>query len=229
MLIMKKVFAWQKIGIAELARPSVLTLLIANILPLFGVLLLHWDVFPLLVVFWLENVIVGVFNVIKMLFASPASGRQWGAKIAAIPFFCFHYGMFTLIHGLFVFLVFGGILNETSEDLSPGLFAQVFNEYLLWWAVLALFISHLVSFVLNYIGKGEYKQAKINALMGEPYGRVVILHITIILGAFLVAIFGAPVFALILLIALKLIVDIQAHLREHKKYEEKREVETVSD
>ena len=224
---MKKVLTWQKIGIAELTRPSVVTLLIANILPLFGVFLLHWSIFPLLVVFWLENVIVGVFNVLKMLVASPASGKAWASKVVAIPFFCFHYGMFTFVHGIFVFLMFGGLMMDNPEFPTPGNIAYVFDYYQLWWAVLALFISHLVSFVLNYIGTGEYKQANINGLMGEPYGRVVILHVTIILGAFLIGIFGAPVFALILLIALKLVVDIQAHLRQHKKYEEKEEEEKV--
>ncbi len=220
---MKKFLTWQKIGVAELAQPSVASLLIANILPLLGVIFLKWDVFPLLVVFWLENVIVGVFNVFKMLVASPTSGKQWMAKIVAIPFFCFHYGMFTAVHGLFVFLVFGGILGEATGDLSAGLFAQVFTEYQLYWAVLVLFFSHLVSFIFNYIGKGEYKQAGINALMGQPYGRVVILHVTIIIGAFLIGIFGSPVFALILLIILKAVIDIQAHLREHKRYAERRD------
>jgi hypothetical protein len=181
----------------------------------------------LLVVFWLENVIVGVFNVFKMLIASPSSGKEWASKVVAIPFFCFHYGIFTLVHGLFVFLVFGGILNETTGGLSTGLFAQVFSVYQLGWAVLALFASHLVSFIFNYIGKGEYKQANLNGLMGQPYGRVVILHVTIILGGFLIAFLGSPVFALILLIFLKTIIDVQAHLREHQKYVDKQEAPEV--
>ena len=223
---MKNFFTWQKIGAAELLRPSVATLLIANILPLLGVIFLKWEVFPLLVVFWLENVIVGVFNVLKMLLASPASGKQWGTKVVAIPFFCFHYGMFTAVHGMFVFLMFGGILVGEPEFPTPGNLARVFDIYQLWWAVLALFISHLVSFIFNYIGRGEYKQANVNTLMGQPYARVVILHVTIIIGAFLIGIFGSPVFALILLIALKAVIDIQAHLREHKKYAEKQ-AETV--
>jgi hypothetical protein len=223
---MKNRLSWQKIGIAELTRPSVATLLIANVLPLFGVLFLGWKIFPLLVLFWLENVIVGVFNVFKMLVASPTSPGQWVAKLGMIPFFCFHYGMFTLVHGIFVFVMFGGILMDSPDFPTPAVVAQVFGDFQIGWAALALFISHLVSFIFNYIGKGEYKQSKVNDLMAQPYGRVVILHVTIILGGFLIGMFGSPIFALILLLVLKTVIDIQAHLREHKKFSEKQ-AETV--
>ena len=225
---MKNRLSWQKIGIAELTRPSVATLLIANVLPLFGVLFLGWKIFPLLVLFWLENVIVGVFNVFKMLVASPTSPGQWVAKLVAIPFFCFHYGMFTLVHGIFVFVLFGGVLMDSPDFPTPAVVAQVFGDFQIGWAALALFISHLVSFIFNYIGKGEYKQANLNGLMGQPYGRVVVLHVTIIAGGLLISMFGSPIFALILLLVLKTVIDIQAHLREHKKYSE-RQVEMAGE
>jgi uncharacterized membrane protein len=109
---------------------------------------------------------------------------------------------------------------------TPAVVAQVFGDFQIGWAALALFISHLVSFIFNYIGKGEYKQVNLNALMGEPYGRVVVLHVTIIVGGFLIAFLGSPIFALILLLVLKTVIDIQAHLREHKKYSE-RQVEML--
>jgi len=51
------------------AQPSVIALVLANLVPLAGVFLFHWEVFPLLFLFWLENVVIGVLNVAKMLFA----------------------------------------------------------------------------------------------------------------------------------------------------------------
>src|SRR5690348_15210944 len=42
-------------------QPSVIALVLANLVPVFGVLALHWEVFPLMFLFWSENVIVGVF------------------------------------------------------------------------------------------------------------------------------------------------------------------------
>jgi len=84
-------------------------------------------------------------------------------------------------------------------------------------AVLALFASHGVSFVQNYLLKGEYAAAKPNELMGSPYGRVVVMHIAILTGGFLTMAAGSPAPLLLVLVALKTALDINLHNREHKK------------
>jgi len=52
--------------------------------------------------------------------------------------------------------------------------------------------------------------------MFQPYGRVVIMHLTIMAGGFLGMTLGAPVLGLIVLVMLKTVIDILAHLRQHK-------------
>jgi hypothetical protein len=209
---------WHKIDAGELGQPSVLLLLAANLVPLYGVLFLDWKVFPLLMLFWLENVIVGVFNVFKMILASPAKPATWLGKVVAVPFFCIHYGMFTLVHGFFVFAMFSGDFFGNAADLDTASIIQTLGTYQIGWAALALLLSHFISFTVNYIGKGEYKQSSLSDLMGQPYGRVVVLHVTILLGGFLIGFLGSPVIALLLLIVLKMYIDVQAHLKEHAKF-----------
>jgi hypothetical protein len=85
-----------------------------------------------------------------------------------------------------------------------------------WIAALALFLSHGASFLFNYIGRGEYLTASPTRQMGAPYGRVVVLHLTILFGAFAIAILGAPQFALLLLVGLKTAFDLGLHVREHR-------------
>ena len=99
---------------------SVLALIVANLVPLYGVFRLHWPVFPILLLFWMENVVVGVFNVFKMLVASPAEPATWLTKSVMIPFFCVHYGMFTLVHGIFVFVLFGGYATSGASFPDSG-------------------------------------------------------------------------------------------------------------
>ena len=65
-------FVWLKLKPIELLTPSVLLLIVANLVPLYGVFFLDWQIFPILLLFWMENVVVGIFNVFKMLVASPA-------------------------------------------------------------------------------------------------------------------------------------------------------------
>lgn len=74
---------------------SATVLVAANLVPLLGVVVLDWDVFSVVFLFWIENVMVGLFNVLRMLWVERGAGRAPVAKIVLIPFFVFHYGMFT--------------------------------------------------------------------------------------------------------------------------------------
>jgi hypothetical protein len=196
---------------------SVWVLLAANLVPLAGVLFWGWDVFALLLLFWLENVVIGALNVLKMLLADPADMALWAGKAFMAPFFCFHYGMFTAIHGTFVFALFGGKKYDAPgiDVVEPALRAA--GELGLWLPLGALVASHAFSFLWNYLYRGEFRRAKLAELMARPYGRVVVLHLTILFGGFGAMALGSPLWALLLLIGLKIGLDVKAHVKEHSR------------
>lgn len=198
-----------------LSKPSVWALIIANLYPVIGVIFFNWQTYPLLLFFWTENLVIGFYTVLKMLVASGENAKP-AAKLFTVPFFCLHYGIFTLVHGVFVVALFGSILAD--DTINAGTLTQQALEYQMFWGVLALLISHGISFFKNYIGKNEYQQAELTKLMFQPYGRVVILHVTIIIGGFLSVFLGSPLIALLFLIIIKVSIDIIAHLREHRKF-----------
>jgi len=200
----------------ESRRSSVIALIAVNLFPVYGILFMGWEIFPIMLLFWSENVIVGVFNVLRMLICSPKEGITWVAKIMFIPFFIVHYGMFTMVHGFFVISLFSPGHIEGLNGPNPALFLQVAREFHLLPAIAALSFSHAYSFVSNFIRRGEFMEVTPTALMVKPYARVVILHITLILGAFVIYSSGAHIVGLLLFIVLKIIVDIAAHLREHR-------------
>ena len=203
---------------ADWRRPSVIALIAANLVPVAGVLFFGWEVFPLMFLFWSENVIVGGFNVLKMLCAGGGGAAGQASKTFLIPFFCVHYGMFTLVHGIFIMAMFGGGRGPGAGFPGPATFWRVMQENHLGWAVLGLTISRGISFATNYIGNGEYKNVVAPVLMMQPYGRIVVLHITIIFGGFLVMALHSPVLGLLLLVVLKTLMDLGGHLRERRKY-----------
>jgi hypothetical protein len=203
---------------ADWARPSVITLVLANLVPAFGVLFFGWEVFPLLFLFWSENVIVGMFNVLKMLAANPTSPLTWAGKLFFIPFFSVHYGMFTFVHGVFVVGFFGGQFKPGAPFPNQEIFWRLLQENHLGWAILGLAVSRAVSFITNYLGSGEYRRTSLPQLMQQPYGRVVVLHLTILGGGFLMAALRSPVVGLLLLVALKIALDLRGHFRERKKF-----------
>lgn len=212
---------------------SVIALLAANSVPLFGVLFLGWDVFYIVLLYWAENVVIGFYNVLKMVFAAVPHPAAHLGKLFMIPFFIVHYGMFTAVHGVFVFAFFhkgqGGppaSMGHTTWPCFLVLVQMLLNAAIyvcsiippqMRIAVLALFVSHGVSFVQNYLLKGEYASAKPNELMASPYGRVVVMHVAILAGGFFMAAIGSPAPLLVVLVALKTILDVSLHNREHKK------------
>ena len=203
--------------VSKFFKPTVLLMILANLIPLAGVVILGWQVFPLMLLFWVENVIVGIINVVKMLMAEPGNPKAWASKVFMIPFFCFHYGIFTLVHGVFVFAVFGGQSSGDSSAEAVSTWQRLTGSEM-GWGGLALLVSHGVSFFFNYVGAREYRRSRLADVMQEPYGRVVLLHLTIIFGGFLVMLLGSPVVGLLLLVVLKTVMDLRSHVQQHDKY-----------
>jgi len=194
-------------------KHSTVSLLLFNLFPLIGVLFFRWDIAGVMLLYWSENIIVGFFNVLKLWRAegtSPAGGRASVRKISPatgkfgeILFFIIHYGMFTAAHGVFVLALFG-----TPEAGWGGIALAAFH----------LFLSHGISYRRNFIRGGEYKNADRSRLFFQPYKRIFVMHLTIIIGGGFAKVIGAPPLALVVMIALKMLIDQQAHRREHAKF-----------
>ena len=196
-------------------RESSLALIVANLVPLAGVLGLGWNVSWIMLFYWSENLVVGFFNVLKMRRAEGPVGNSRmtlnsrpvaeNSRRGLIFFFMVHYGGFTFCHGVFVFLMFGAQLHGSLLQFGLGL--------------LALLLSHGVSYRRNFIDRGEYKRVSFATLFWQPYGRVVIMHMTILLGGAWAQSKGSPIYALLVLITLKTMIDLAAHWIEHGKFQ----------
>lgn len=190
-----------------LFRPSVLALLAANSVPLLGVLFLDFSLFQILFLYWFESAIVGFYYVLKV-FKSNAL-----IAIFYTPFFILHYGIFMVVHLSFIIAIFAPDLTFSSPLPPPDIFLPLIKENMV--QIVALFISHGVSFFTNFIGSREYKNADTGLSYFSAYSRIIIMHITLLLGAALIVIFHAPIMGLVCLIIIKTIVDLYYHLREH--------------
>jgi len=200
-------------------RLSSLLLVAANVVPLVGVLAWGWSAFDVVLLYWFENVIVGFYNALRILSFSPRenAGAAWLSKLFFTPFFCVHYGGFCLVHGVFVVSLFGeGSVGGPGDMIGVG-FHEAGGS--LAPALLALFLSHGVSFFVNYIGGGEFRVGEIGEKMMAPYGRIVVLHLAVLFGAFATQALGNPMPILVLLVIGKIALDVHFHLRSHRKRE----------
>lgn len=190
-----------------------------------GVLALGWSPFIVMVLFWFENVVIGVGNVARMLVAGArlgTAGLLGGIGIAA--FFTVHYGMFTAVHGLFVAMLFG--TGELGRDALDGgltgplasMLQYVASQRDAWFAVAAIALLHASGFV-QWLGRTRELPPPLKELMGAPYGRIVVLHVTLIASGFLVQVLQTPVAGAMLLVALKLAYDLVTLGRERRQEE----------
>jgi hypothetical protein len=204
---------------------AIASLMAVNLMPLVGVLGFGWSTFDLMALYWFENGIIGLFAVLKILL-SRGDGNgpgAWFGRLFTAGFFTLHYGAFWSVHGLFVMTLFGGPASRAfgAMDLPLGFFfggvgiAGVALQGGLLLAAMGLFASHAVSFVGNVVLKGEDLERTARELMSQPYGRVVVLHVTLVIGGFLVLGLGGATAALALFVLLKTGVDLAAHLRAH--------------
>ena len=187
---------------------------LAAVIVAYGVLVLQWSVFVVIALFWFENVVIGIFNVAKMLITGARSGYTASmiAALALSAFFTVHYGMFTAVHGVFIVGLFGE--PELGRSVN-GLFAPLSRMigYLLadrdgWLAAVLITVLQGAAFA-RWLGTAGNQIVALPSLMFAPYGRIVILHITIIVSGVLVLALKAPVAGALLLVTLKLLFDLK--------------------
>ena len=187
---------------------SAIFLVAANLVPVVGVLLFDWNVADLMVLFWAENVVIGVYALLKM-----AAISRLGVIVEG-PLFLGHYGAFMTIHFMLVYYMFVRRNGAGPEPLASTALAALFVP--LWPALLAMVVSHGVSFFYNFLGRREYVGRTMGQQMAEPYQRMVLMHFTIIIGAWPVLLMGQPLPALLVLVLLKIVMDLRAHLKERR-------------
>jgi len=210
------------------SAPVAVALLVgSNLVPLVGVVFLGWDLGLILTLYWLENGVVGGFNVLKMALAAGDATGGAALKLAQIPFFIVHYGGFWFGHGVFVGVVsslasengFGGPVGggPASGPFGFPLGAAGLDPLVVLLGALGLAVSHGVSFWVNFLGKGEYRSATVQGQMWAPYGRMAVLHLTIIGGGFAIAMLGTSAGPIAIMVIAKTIFDLGLHLREREK------------
>lgn len=189
-------------------RTAIALLVAANMLPIFGVLLWDWNVFAILFLFWCENVVLGVFGIAKTAVFARQFHKAGGLFLAA--FFTVHYGGFMLGHLTVLTKLF-------SESRNMAVSVREVLDFWTWIAIGALVVSHGWSFVTNFLANKEFESLSSLGAMAMPYKRMVITHVALIAGGFLLIELNEPLAGLLLLLGMKIALDITFHRRERNQ------------
>ena len=187
-------------------------LVLANLIPLVGALRFDWNILDIVAVYWAENLILGGFSALRILTAGGLSLSSFGPRLILIGFFLVHYGIFTLVHGVFVF----SLLGDEREISNPLEAWDMLTTGTLGWALIALIVSHGFSYVRNFMIRGEFRRTAAPLEMIAPYPRIVALHLAIVLGAFAAQTFDEATWILIILVIGKIVIDLGLHFKAHQ-------------
>jgi hypothetical protein len=191
-----------------LRRTSEYMLVVYGLLPLAGVVFWEWRVFDLMLVYWLENLFTGIFNVLKL--AAVGLHQRDELALPVIPFFIFHYSVFLFAHLAGIYSFFD--THSIGGDQAPELVAP------LWLVVVlaGMLYNHAYSFFKDYLFGKETDRMTVKTQAQQPYARVIVLHIALLGGGLCAEALGSKaVFLLIFLCLLKIPVEIVAARRSY--------------
>jgi hypothetical protein len=195
---------------------SDLFIIAANLLPVIGVWFFDWDPFEVFMVYALETIIAGFFTLVKLgIVTFVRQTDTWYNKgsvqtvsgIFFMLFFLVHYGMFVAIQ-TGIFIEVSGVGKE---------FHLSFFEFFLHWPsyfkgdllymLLGFFISYSFNLLWNFIRPGLYRTMPMMLLMFQPYGRIFVQQITVIVGSIFLS-FGAGKIFILFFAAIKIFFEV---------------------
>jgi hypothetical protein len=186
------------------ARAASLVLLLgANAMPLLALLSGRWGAGDVLIVYWLENVAVGLWAAVRVGTASldlpvagtshPATGArpadQWSRAFGEVvrqsgdPRAAAAVGLFARFALLGFFCLHFGGFTLVHGIFTFSLAGQAgttgsFGGYLM--LLLALITSHGLSTAIHWFARGERTCVGPQRVMGQVYPRVVVMHLAVL-------------------------------------------------
>lgn len=150
---------------------------VLNLVTLLGVLAFGWPPGNVLLLFWLENAVLGVCTLVKVASAQAPSasgiqvnGRDAGSSPSLYAvFFTFHYGIFCVVHLVFTLIV------AIKIGVEPTFF-------LLGLPLILIVIRYTIETWTTWFGPGELRRhTSAQQAMVQPYPRIIVLHVSILL------------------------------------------------
>ncbi|WP_146190716.1 DUF6498-containing protein [Polaribacter aquimarinus] len=166
---------------------------------------------PITVLFayFLETIIIGFFNALKMFWSIRFGGHKTGGYFL-ILFFLFHYGFFVGVQSVFGFSLFemdsNSIFREPFQVLKNYQIILGLEE--MKYAFPAIIFTHLGKFFSDFIKNEKYKKFLPTEIMFKPYVRIFIQQFVVILSFFFMVLGKAGIIAAILLILFRLFIDL---------------------
>lgn len=200
-----------------IANIAVATLIISNIIPIFGVLSWGWDLFQLMLLYLGELVILGLFSYLKIAKVQQVWWSEESKYVVGIS------TLATGIYFIFLCLIFSGLFDPTQEEIDTATLIALGSKIsqvatIIAWPLLTIAISHSLSYFLNFLGRQEYLRLTPDQLTQNLGWRMIGLHLAILGGAYWATQEHNPALpAILILMGIKTLADFITHVEEHRR------------
>ena len=195
-------------GLERYLTRDMALLVAANAIPLLGVLLAGWDAFTLLILYWFESAVIGLWVCVaigmsteKLAIFTRAGDPNAPSGIGAALFVAAHAGIFMFVH--LMFLVGFRSVSSSGMDDVPALLMRLLLEEGLWLPLAGLFLLRGLITVSDHVAGRP-----LGPVVTGFYMRIIVMQFVILLGGFVTLLLGDSVVQLILLIGLRLAIDV---------------------
>ena len=180
-------------------------------------------------VYCLETVIIGAVNILKMTYVTlfvrttdvweNQGGTSFQSGWFFILFFILHYGFFVFVQTQLFFSVSGLVKGNSLFGKYAQVPALLGHDGKL---LLLIFITYYTfQTLLDFFVSGQYKKISLARLMFQPYIRIVIQQLVVIIGSMFLS-FGAGRVFILVLVVVKIFFEVFVNYERIGKLSERK-------
>jgi Family of unknown function (DUF6498) len=167
---------------------SILFIIAFNLVPIFGVASFNWQPFEAFWFFWVETLIMALFNTIRIIFSQgqPTENINIKKPLAyhlskGIKYLIIRVAIF-LFYAIFI-ITFIGFVANVSKDKSAVLTTILLQNKLFNMGLLISIFSQSYYLITGFFRNGAFYTATPDNFSALFDGRQLVIHIAIVLGA----------------------------------------------
>ncbi len=173
----------------SMSRPLAILLIIAfNSIPVFGVAFYHWQPFEAFWFFWMETLVMALFNSIRIIFSQgqPAGAVNTGQRMVynvgkGIKYLLMRIGIF-LFYSIFI-ITFIGFVANNSTDKSNVLTTLLLKNKFFNLGLLISICSQAYYLIVHFFRDGTFFTASPDSYAALFDSRQIVIHVAVVLGA----------------------------------------------
>ncbi len=207
---------------------SNLFLIAANCVPIIGVLYFDWSLFSVLIGYWVETAVIGIFTLIKIMYLAKISvSKQRMVMLTMQTFAVFSSCIGFMAAHLFLIMAIISIVPGGDGWTGLSLFYNSTQE--IFVMLITLSISHGYSFYHYFIRGGEAAQIEKSMGVTDIIGsrtsqrilktlmhRIFTTHVVLIVGIFILVFTKSAIAFSVVFILVKIAVDLKFHKKKHR-------------